>query len=151
MIVDASSDQLCIGKAVETAKNVFEMLAIATGGAWAYFNYFRGRTYRPRLELAISASVERCAGRSFLKAMVTVKNVGLSKIPIEQKGSGLLVYTGILPNPGPAFPSQVRWSKDPYAFDVFTDHKWIEPNETVGQPFMISLPHNNVPAYRRLR
>jgi hypothetical protein len=40
---------------IATIKDVAEIIAVFVGGAWAYFNYFRGRTYKPRIELSLQA------------------------------------------------------------------------------------------------
>ncbi len=97
-----------IAAGVETLKNICEILAILVGAAWTYLNYFRGRTYKPRLECSVDASVEKHSGRSFLRATVRVRNIGLSKVPIEQKGTALLIYSANLQEQAPSFPSQVR-------------------------------------------
>jgi hypothetical protein len=35
-------------------KTIVETAAVIVGGTWAYYKFFGGRTFRPRLELAIS-------------------------------------------------------------------------------------------------
>jgi hypothetical protein len=78
---------------VETAKSLCEILAIFAGGAWTYLNYFRGRLHKRRLECSVEASVEKHSGRSFLKVVVRMRNIGLSKVPIQQTGTALLIYS----------------------------------------------------------
>jgi hypothetical protein len=133
---------------VEVLKNVFEILAIATGAIWTYFNFFKGRTYRPRLECRADGSVETHSGRSLLKVVVKAKNVGLSKVSIEQRGTILQVYPAVTQSSTPASPCQIVWSDKPAVFDVFKDHAWVEPSEPVEDQILIELPDDKAPAYK---
>ncbi len=47
-----------VGAFIEVLKNVCEIAAITIGGIWTYFNFFKGRTYKPRLECEVDGSVE---------------------------------------------------------------------------------------------
>ncbi len=129
---------------VETAKNVCEILAILGGAAWTYLNYFRGRIYKPRLECSIEASIEKHSGHSFLKAAVKVRNIGLSKVPIQQKGTGLLIYSAKMQDQPPSFPSEVLWDEPVAAFDVFSGKNGVEPSEAISESVMIALPQGVV-------
>ena len=133
---------------VETVKNVCEILAILGGAAWTYLNYFRGRTYDPRLECLVEASVEEHSGQSFLRAVVRIRNNGLSKVPIQQKGTALLIYSVNTQEENPPFPSQVRWNKPVAAFDVFTGQKWVEPSEPMAESLMVTLPRGGTSTYK---
>jgi hypothetical protein len=134
---------------VEIAKNICEVLAILVGGAWTYLNYFRGRTYRPRLELGLSASIEKRGLHSFLGISAQVKNVGLSKVKIDQSGTGVLVYAAV-PNADVdvSYPRELEWDEKYSIFEVFTSHQWIEPNEPVGQMLLVILPEPPALAYK---
>src|SRR5262245_7455367 len=46
-----------ISVVLEDAERAFTILGIVVAGIWAYYNYFRGRTYRPRLEPEITATL----------------------------------------------------------------------------------------------
>lgn len=133
---------------VELVKNIFEVVAIGAGGIWTYFNFFKGRTYRPRLECSVDGSVEEHSGQRFLKVIVRAKNVGLSKVPIEQKGTILQLYESVLSSSSPQFPFQATWADSPAVFDVFKEHAWVEPSEPVEDHVLIELPRNGVPAYK---
>ncbi len=127
---------------VETAKNLCEIVAIFGGAAWTYLNYFRGRIYKPRLECSVEASVERRSGHSFLRVVVRIRNIGLSKVSIQQKGTGLLIDSAVMQGQAPLFPAEVRW-KNLAAFEVFSGNKWggtIRAHIRVG---------NDCPASRR--
>lgn len=133
---------------VEVAKNICEIVAILVGAFWTYLNYFRGRTYRPRLECAIDASVQEHSDYAYLKVVTRVKNVGLSKVPIDQEGTGLLVYSLRALDSGPSSPIQAKWNDSGGAFSVLTNHRWIEPGEPVSEPLMIALSDRTATAYK---
>src|ERR1700675_1127674 len=81
-----------LGTALDVVDKVIKILAVVIGGAWAYLNYVRGRTYKKRLETNVSGEWFENKGLSFLSGSAHLKNVGLSKFPIEQKGTAILVY-----------------------------------------------------------
>jgi hypothetical protein len=68
---------------------IITVLAIIIGGFWAYFKFARGRTYRPRLEVGLTAQWWAVNEKWLLHARVTVKNVGVSKVELLQTGTGL--------------------------------------------------------------
>jgi len=129
---------------VDTAKNICEILAIFGGAAWTYLNYFRGRIYKPRLECSVEASIEKHSGHSFLKAVVTIKNIGLSKVPIQQRGTGLLIYSANMLDRPPSFPSEVLWNEPVAAFGVFSGKTGVEPSEPIAESEMVALPQDDV-------
>ena len=132
MIAEPQAHAL-ISNWVETVKNVCEILAILVGAAWTYLNYFRGRIYKPRIECAVEALIEKHSGHPFLRATVRVRNLGLSKVQIEQKGTALLIYSADLQEQSASFPIQVRWSNPVGAFDVFSGWQWVESSEAVAR------------------
>jgi hypothetical protein len=136
------------GHLVETAKNLCEILAILGGAAWTYLNYFRGRIYKLKLECSVETSIEKYAGHSFLKAAARIRNIGLSKVPIQQKGTALLVYSVNMQDRTPTFPSHVRWNEPVAAFDVFSGRKWVEPSESIAESLMVDLPHGGAFTYK---
>jgi hypothetical protein len=64
--------------------NIVTSTAVVIGGIWAYFKFIRGRTFAHRAELDVSLSLERTVGPTYLCAIVTVKNTGLSKLPLNK-------------------------------------------------------------------
>jgi len=137
-----------IGHWVEIVKNVFETLAILIGAAWTYFNFFRGRIYKHRLECSVDASIERQTGHSFLRAAVKIRNIGLSRVPIDPKGTALLLYSITAEDQSPSFPSHVQWKEPVAAFDLFSGRKWVESSETVAEAIMVALPRSDASTYK---
>lgn len=120
------------------AQNIFTIIAIIAGGVWTYFHYFHGRTFRPRLETNVSGKILNHHDTRLLVATIKIKNVGLSKIDIKQKGSGMRIIglegksnvQKIEKNEG------VRLKTIP----IFENHAWIEPGETVADIHTLTLP-----------
>ena len=80
-------------------------------------------------------------GHPFLKAEATIRNIGLSKVPIHRQGTALLIYSVNIRDRTPTFPSQVRWNQPVAAFPIFSGRKWVEPSESIAESMMVDLPH----------
>jgi hypothetical protein len=117
---------------------------IAVGGYWAYFKFVRGRTFVARLSIELDGQWGATDGMTILHVRVRVKNIGGSKVALNQFGSGLEV----------GFPAgdsyhQVTWEKvkleigsEPFnarQFSVLVEHEWIEPGETVSDELLLHL------------
>ena len=74
-------------------QNVFTIVAIISAGVWAFFHYFKGRTFKPRLELTISGQLQDNDSSKYLITKVRLKNVGLSKLEIKQRGTGMRIIS----------------------------------------------------------
>ena len=131
---------------VDILQKLFTIAAIVVGAIWTYFNFFRGRTYRKRLEPEVSGKVVTLNGLSHLMTTMSLKNVGLSRVDIEQKGSALQV----LSYNGPVSREHVlsaEWEALA-AFPVFEAHQWIEPGETVKEERLIAIPTSSRKAFQ---
>lgn len=117
-----------------------KIVALLIGGAWAYLNYVRGRTFKKRLELKISAKQLRSKAGPLLSGAVQMKNVGLSKFPIQQKGTAI-IFSDLRPSPGATRPTEMT-EEVVGVREVFKDHAWIEPGETIGEDFLLQLPES---------
>jgi hypothetical protein len=107
--------------------------------------WFRGRLYHTRLEVIVTGSFVS-PYPSQLLATARVKNVGLSKVPIKQKGSGLRILSAISIQPT-ADVLSIEW-KHEGTFPVFEAHEWIESNETIEDQLMLTLPEAHPGTYR---
>ena len=74
-------------------EKLFTILAIVIGGLWAYYNYFRGRIYRPRLEPQVIGRIFENDRYFHIKVSSMLKNVGLSKVDINHDASGIRIYS----------------------------------------------------------
>jgi hypothetical protein len=148
MFFAAPSESPAFMQWVETAKDICEILAILVGAAWTYLNYFRGRTYKPRLECSVDAVIERQGPRDFLRTTIKVRNIGLSRVQIEQKGTALSIYAVSMTEPPVAGLNQVQWNEPVAAFDLFDEQTWIEPSEPVAESMLLTLPEMAAQAYK---
>ena len=108
-------------------------LALVVGAAWTVLNYFRGRTFTRRLEPTIHGEVVELQGAKYLTGDLAVKNVGLTKVEVTQEPTALVVW--FVNSAGPQMSEQMM-----AAHNVFKDHGWIEPGETISEPFLVPLP-----------
>jgi hypothetical protein len=135
-----------LGQDLDNLQKFFTILAILVGGVWTYFNFFKGRTYTPRLEPKVSGRVATIDGLTYLIATSQLKNVGLSQLDIEQRGTALIVY-GYKSVTNPArttTPDADELAK----FAVFADHFWIEPGEAIEEQRFIVVPDPEYIAFR---
>jgi len=128
-----------------------KVVAVLIAGVWGYLNYRRGRTFKRRLEPRISGKVFRSNGAWLLCGLAQLKNVGLSKVTIEQKGTAIVIDDQLLVY-DPSGISRVE-SERVAVLEVFKVHGWIEPGESIEQSFLRALPGraNRVAARLRLR
>jgi hypothetical protein len=109
-----------------------KIAAYFIGALWVYFNFFKGRTYRPRLEIKVTGSLNQKNQSHFLNLQIHVKNVGLSKVDIKQKGTGLRIIVYNSSSDGN------KWTHlDTIA--ILETHQWIEPGESVEEPVLFPL------------
>ena len=123
---------------LDTVDTALKCLAVIVGGLWTYLNYVRGRTFRKRLELTPSGTITDQGGTLFFSGQCLAKNVGLSKIPVQQRGTGFTLYAlRLVPNAG----RQPHIVEDLVtALPLFERHGWIEPGEAIADPFFTLLP-----------
>ena len=69
-----------------------------------------------------------------------LKNVGLTRVFIQQRGTGLRILINKL-NPIVSSLRNVDWDHIT-TFDIFKDHEWTEPGEVIEEQMMLEM-HNN--------
>src|SRR5262245_59361686 len=133
-------------RTLANADKLVSILAIVIGGIWAYIKFFRGRVFMPRLETGLSGQVVAGNPGVYLTARLTLKNVGLSRVDIHQKGTALrLAAYGRGSTAAKA--ETVEWTRLK-AFAIFEHHRWIESGETIRDELMIQVPEPAQTAYR---
>jgi hypothetical protein len=131
-------------------QKLFTIAAIIVGAIWTYFNFFRGRTYKMRLEPEVSGKAVTINGLNHLLAAIRLKNVGLSRVEIEQKGTALELLAYNAPD-GTKNIVSAAWDRLT-AFPVFESNRLIEPGEIIEEKRLIVVPTNERTAFRlRLR
>lgn len=126
---------------LEDIVRCFTIFAIVVGGVWTYFNFFKGRTFSLRLEPKVFGKISFTNKTGYLVATACLKNVGLSKLKIDQKGTGLRVLLAeVITNIQQ--PQVPNWQQIE-SFEVFKAHQWIEPGETVEENLLVIVPQHN--------
>lgn len=128
-----SSDFWLQAKAVlDPIQSLFTIAAIVATGGWAYYHYFRGRTYRPRLKPSIEGRICLGSGSPFVVVRARVENVGLSRVTLRSTGSGVRI--SVLGEGGSFDRGSEPWVKE-----VFSKHGWVEPGEAIEEEAVYSL------------
>ena len=131
---------------IEAAKNVFEMGAIVGGGAWAYFKFIKGRTFKESLVPAVAGKFSYIDDVLYLIVTTQIKNVGLSKIEFDRNGSALIVFEY---NSSSATEIHTVAENRLTAFDVLDENdRYIEPSEIIEDQRFIAVPGPLKIAYR---
>ena len=117
---------------LESAKVVVDIvsggvttLATVLGGYWAYYRFVRGRTFEPRLSLAISSRCIRSDSINYVVCAMEVKNVGLSKVDIDKAHLRLCFLSG------ESERSYLNTRK------VLGAQNWLEPGATLNEQEII--------------
>lgn len=112
----------------DMAAHVGTLVGLAVAGVWAYFNFVKSRTYYPRMEMAVTGEMRMRGGQQFLVPRISLKNIGKSKVQLDQAGSGYRIWlaSGEISETG-----QLIWSGGKPVFPIFADHAWIEPGESI--------------------
>ena len=120
---------------LDSAEKVFKLLAYAIGAAWVYFNYFKGRTYKQRLDTKVKATFMSPPNEDLVSVALTLKNIGLSRLEIVSRGSAIRVE---------AYDrADETWvSVDAYPLPLFSDDDpivWLEPGEALEEQCLVHL------------
>jgi hypothetical protein len=127
-------------RTIDSSQKIISALAIIVGGFWAWLKFFRGRTFRSRLELVVSAKMIENGSTKFLKATMEMKNVGLSQVKLKGDAIYLDVYLIDARTVAPADQLYSAMWNEPVTFAVFQDHGWIEPAEEISDQILFQLP-----------
>lgn len=127
-------------KNVESFEKLVTALGIIVGGIWAWLKFFRGRTFRSRLELEVLGKILNDENLNYVRATMQIKNVGLAQVLLKKPQTYLnaFVTAQTLGNPSENLYN-AEWLQ-PATFLVFQEHGWIEPGETVTDQLLIQLP-----------
>jgi hypothetical protein len=94
--------------------------AVFVGALWTWMNYKRSRTYAKKLELQVSGSLFRKQDL-YLVVSVGLKNLGASKHPVQQEGTGCEIVA-IRRDLSEVFIQLLP---------IFQLQEWIEPGESI--------------------
>lgn len=122
-----------------TAADVISTISIAAvGAAWTVLTYVRGRTFRRRLEPNVSGEILINEGVCLLSVKLSIKNVGLSRANVIQKGTWLRIslLSSKQPTTQVVLPSKHLIGTAP----VFEKHSWVEPGEEIHDVKLVQIP-----------
>lgn len=74
---------------IASIESLVTTVAIILAGVWAYFHYVKGRVYSERVEIEVVGRVLTISSRSYLVITYQIKNVGSSRVPIQNDRSGI--------------------------------------------------------------
>jgi len=126
------------GQLLDITSKFLTSLAVLLGAGWVLFNYFAGRTHRPRLQLRVSGERVLRDGLEYLLVRAELSNVGLARVKLVNKGCVTTVFAHELPDP-PPIVMKPKW-RDPAEFDLFKDQQWVEPSGLLVDQQVIALP-----------
>jgi hypothetical protein len=136
---EATSSGLDNAKTVaDIVGTLITAVAVIVGAVWAYYRFFKDRTYRPRLEVSMGGEWFTVDGERLLLARVQIKNIGSSVVELLQKGTGLRVSTMAADASESDAPRPVEWVPG-RVYKILEEHAWIEPGETVSDDVLLRL------------
>jgi hypothetical protein len=117
---------------LEWLDQVTKIAAVLVGGIWVWVNYILNRTHRARLEAHVTAEL-LSTGSDLVKVVLSVKNVGLSKVDITQRGSAIKIYWY------DASDAALPWKRG-MTRSIWGSVSWIEPGETCEEQHVFQIP-----------
>jgi hypothetical protein len=121
--------------------NLAQAAALVIGGAWAYLKFIRGRTFKSRARLELSAERHRYEDDPALLVTVAMQNEGLSKINLSLPNEKFVRVDAISPETW--MPDlTLDWDEDAVLLrrvPLLQAHKWLEPGETINDHLLIPL------------
>jgi hypothetical protein len=129
-------------------KDLVLIVATIAGGAGTYFKFFHNRTFKPRLELDVTCQVVSQGDHRYLNAIMQLKNVGLSRVVLDNETTGLLIYWSLPAETGQEDALEVRWSKAFTFVSAFSSHKWIEGGEPINETLLLEVLPAPAKAYK---
>ena len=129
-------------KVAQVLLAVAQALAIGVGGAWIYFKFIRGRTFAPRAELDIDAELLVIGDKEVIRAKVTLKNAGLSKLPLRDRSK--VVRLSATPISSWSPQTNFAWQKLMMT-EIFEDHGWVEAQETITDAILLPVDSSDGP------
>ncbi len=118
---------------LDIIETLFKIFAYILGGLWVYFNYFQGRTHKPRMEIKVTGGKLSEPFGGLVKIFVQAKNVGLSKIELKDEGTGIRIYVF------DATKTVDNWIHVVTCSILTPYHQWIEPGETIEDAILIPV------------
>jgi len=121
----------------EPILSLFQCVAILVAGIWIYYHFVKGRTFSNRLNLSLVAEGISDGEKHYLKIIVAAQNVGSSRVSFNRDDSVMYVFIGRIAR---GALKEIVWDQERrLALDLFTDHCWVEPGESITEERLVSV------------
>jgi hypothetical protein len=132
--------------AASLLSNLVTAVAVLIGGFWAYFKFFKGRTFSLRATIETSGTWCTVDERHLLRFRVILKNTGSSKFTYLSAGTRFVV-SRLTVLQGEHRAGTVPWERIGAGHELFADRPnsgilhtwWLEPEESAVDEFLIDL------------
>lgn len=123
------------------AAQIAQVAAVVVGGFFTYWKFIRGRTFRHRAELGLTAELWESGDATALLVRISMHNTGLSKIPLLPKEKSVMVNSLPLER-WLVNNKEIYWGPNSgdLSSDVFEGHAWLEPGEVITDECLIPVP-----------
>lgn len=113
----------------DIASNAATVVALALGGVWTFYHFFKGRVFKPRLTLKGTAHAVRTHAGDHVVCGISVANTGLAMV--QKADADVTVYT--LSGTGGEL---CRVGGD----RILRSHEWIEAGTVLNEQTVIWCP-----------
>ena len=116
---------------LDNLRTFLEIVAILAGGTFAYMKFVHGRLFQPKLDIEADGKEISVTGKSQVLVCVRVKNVGFSRVIIDEKTSVLRVFIEE-ERLNLDFTDAAMW-RHIATVPLLKDHEYIDPLEVVRE------------------
>lgn len=130
-----------IASVAGAAADIAQVAAVVVGGFWAYWKFFRGRTFRYRAELAVSGHCLSLGEMAGLCITVSMRNTGLSRIPLLA-GEKVVLVDWLSSEQFALSDQAVYWGPQQGLGRavIFEEHEALEPGELISESVLVPVP-----------
>jgi hypothetical protein len=126
------------------AAHFAQAVAVAAGGAWAYWKYVRGRTFGARADLTIRATLwssEADPMHAALAVSASLHNTGLSRIKLAYDKK-IIVVDWVSRERWMLSQNELYWGPRAGRRQavIFGDHEMVDPGEVIADDVIIPVP-----------
>ncbi len=122
---------------LDLIRTIVQVAVVAVGAVWGYYTFVRGRTFKLRLDPAVSGRARNEGTTVYVTVSSKVKNIGLCKVKLSQTGTAVKILSHTLRETGSV--EVVTW-QHLKTLSVFEKHATLEPGETVNDEVLIAVP-----------
>jgi hypothetical protein len=121
---------------VDIISKIITVLATIGAAGWAFYRFVKGRVFKPRLTLTVSARRLRMKGTEYVLYIVELSNVGLSRIDIDSADLRICSLTGKADAELVGVPQRDSLG----TCQVLLAHSYVESGEVLREENLLILP-----------